>query len=198
MFRATRISMGGDGGDQKARSRSATMKFAERNEHDRAAPQPFKLQMASHGVHAARWRGRHRRRRLVARDRRHIGGAHPSCARRPARWAMVLGCPDRPLSCPVQQWDGERRRRPRSARGLRGDLADDRRIPKRISHRQESSKGRRRHASEVGPDLINLSLWFPLVNRSLMLRYGYRATYELQNYQQAIVKVECNDKSARK
>ena len=58
MFRATRISMGGDDGDRKARSRSATVQLAERNEHDRAAPQPFKFQMASHGVHAAhdgRW-----------------------------------------------------------------------------------------------------------------------------------------------
>ena len=68
----------------------------------------FKLQMASHGVHAARWRGGHRRRRLVACDRRHVGGAHLSRARRPARRAMVLGCPDRPWSRPVQQWDGER------------------------------------------------------------------------------------------
>jgi hypothetical protein len=41
--------------------------------------------------------------------------------------------------------------------------------------------GLARATSEVVVDLINRSLWFPLVNRALMLRYGYCATHELPN-----------------
>ena len=73
------------------------------------APAPYdsRLQMAPHRVRADRRRDRYRLRRSVADDRRHVRSAHLSRARRSARWAMALGCPDPALVESLQQRAGD-------------------------------------------------------------------------------------------